>query len=51
MTEHFNAGDTQDAKFGEFTFTEPGTYEFQVAENQKDAPAGWTYDDQPTPLR
>lgn len=46
VTEHFNAGDTQDAKFGEFTFTEPGTYEFQVAENQKDAPAGWTYDDQ-----
>lgn len=46
VTEHFNAGDTQDAKFGEFTFSEPGTYEFQVAENQKDAPAGWTYDDQ-----
>lgn len=47
VTEHFNAGDTQDAKFGEFTFTEPGTYEFQVAEDQKqaDAPAGWTYDD------
>lgn len=47
VTEHFNAGDMQDAKFGEFTFTEPGTYEFQVAEDQKqaDAPAGWTYDD------
>lgn len=47
VTEHFNAGDTKDAKFGEFTFTEPGTYEFQVAEDQKqeDAPAGWTYDD------
>lgn len=47
VTEHFNAGDTQDAKFGEFTFTEPDTYEFQVAEDQKqaNAPAGWTYDD------
>lgn len=47
VTEHFDADDTQDAKFGEITFTEPGTYKFQVTEDQaKEAvPAGWDYDE------
>lgn len=46
VTEHFDADDTQDAKFGEITFTEPGTYKFQVTEDQakETAPAGWDYD-------
>lgn len=47
VTEHFDADDTQDAKFGEITFTEPGTYKFQVTEDQakEAAPAGWDYDE------
>jgi len=46
VTEHFDADDTQDAKFGKITFTEPGTYKFQVTEDQakEAAPAGWDYD-------
>lgn len=49
VTENFADGDTHSAKFGEITFNEPGTYKFNVTEDEAHDetadPAGWTYDD------
>lgn len=48
VTEGFTDGATHSAKFGEITFTEPGTYKFNVTEDEAHDetadPAGWTYD-------
>lgn len=48
VTDDFADSDMHSAKFGEITFTEPGTYKFNVTEDeaQDDTtdPAGWTYD-------
>ena len=51
VTDNFSDGDTHSAKFGEITFTKPGTYKFNVTEDeaqgengQENWPAGWTYD-------
>ena len=48
VTENFADGDTHSAQFGEITFTEPGTYTFNVTEDEAHDetadPAGWTYD-------
>ena len=43
---NFEAGDTQTASFDDVTFTKPGTYVFDVTEDQTTPnPAkGWTYD-------
>ncbi len=49
VTENFTDGDMHSAQFGEITFTEPGTYKFNVTEDEAHDetadPAGWTYDD------
>ena len=49
VTESFTNGATHSAQFGEITFTEPGTYKFNVTEDEAHDetadPAGWTYDD------
>ncbi|MDM8299496.1 Spy0128 family protein [Collinsella tanakaei] len=49
VTENFADGDTHSAQFGEITFTKPGTYKFNVTEDEAHDetadPAGWTYDD------
>ena len=43
------AGNAKAASFGAITFTEPGTYQFTVTEDQAhdgvDDPEGWTYDE------
>ena len=51
VTDNFADGDKHGAKFGEITFTEPGTYKFKVTEDEAQGenvqaswPAGWTYD-------
>ncbi|MDM8246136.1 FctA domain-containing protein [Collinsella tanakaei] len=48
VTEKFADSDMHSAKFGEITFTEPGTYKFNVTEDEAHDetadPAGWTYD-------
>ncbi len=48
VTESFADGATHSAQFGEITFTEPGTYTFNVTEDEAQDettdPAGWTYD-------
>ncbi|MBM6942056.1 VWA domain-containing protein [Collinsella intestinalis] len=49
VTDEFADGDMHSAQFGEITFTEPGTYKFNVTEDEAQGettdPAGWTYDD------
>lgn len=49
VTDDFADGDMHSAQFGEITFTEPGTYKFNVTEDEAQGeitdPAGWTYDD------
>lgn len=49
VTDDFGDGDMHSAQFGEITFTEPGTYTFNVTEDEAHDetadPAGWTYDD------
>ena len=48
VAEDFTDGATHSAQFGEITFTEPGTYKFNVTEDEAHDetadPAGWTYD-------
>ena len=48
VTDDFADGDMHGAQFGEITFNEPGTYKFNVTEDEaRDDiadPAGWTYD-------
>ena len=48
VTESFTDGAMHGAEFGEITFTEPGTYKFNVTEDEAHDetadPAGWTYD-------
>ena len=52
-TDDLGADNAKTAKFGEITFTEPGTYTFNVTEDgaadfnkqSADERAGWTYDD------
>ena len=38
-------GESQTVNFGQLTFTEPGTYTFDVQEDQPAADDGWTFDD------
>lgn len=45
MSDHFTDGQPQSATFDAITFTEPGTYMFEVKEWQPDpVPTGWDYD-------
>ena len=45
MSDHFTDGQPQSATFDAITFTEPGTYMFEVKEQQPDrVPTGWDYD-------
>ncbi len=37
--------ESQTVNFGKLTFTEPGTYVFNVQEDQPEADDGWTFDD------
>lgn len=43
-TDLFKDGDTKPVSLSEVTFTKPGTYVFNVSEDQNEAPEGWTYD-------
>lgn len=45
ISEDFAAGDTKAADFGTVTFKEPGTYVFDVSEDNTTTASGWTYDD------
>lgn len=45
VSEDFAAGDTKAADFGTVTFKEPGTYVFDVSEDNTTTASGWTYDD------
>lgn len=38
-------GESQTVNFGQLTFTEPGTYTFDVQEDQPATDDGWTFDD------
>lgn len=45
MSDHFTDGQPQSETFDAITFTEPGTYMFEVKERQPDpVPTGWDYD-------
>ena len=45
VSEDFAEGDAaKTASFGDVTFTEPGTYIFNVTENNNTTADGWTYD-------
>lgn len=46
ISEDFAAGDTKAADFGTVTFKEPGTYVFDVSEDNTTTASGWTYDDE-----
>lgn len=46
ISEDFAAGDTKAADFGTVTFNEPGTYVFDVSEDNTTTASGWTYDDE-----
>lgn len=45
ISEDFAAGDNKAADFGTVTFKEPGTYVFDVSEDNTTTASGWTYDD------
>lgn len=45
ISEDFAAGDTKAADFGTVIFKEPGTYVFDVSEDNTTTASGWTYDD------
>ncbi len=45
ISEDFAAGDTKAADFGTVAFKEPGTYVFDVSEDNTTTASGWTYDD------
>lgn len=44
VSENFSAGETKSVSLSEVTFTEPGTYVFDVTEDQQPEPNGWSYD-------
>lgn len=47
ITQSFVDGQTRDTTFSQLTFKTPGTYEFQVTEDEAQnnaAPTGWSYD-------
>lgn len=44
VSESFTAGETKSVSLSEVTFTRPGTYVFDVNEDQTEAPEGWSYD-------
>lgn len=44
-TDTIAEGESQTVNFGTLTFTEPGTYTFNVQEDQPEADDGWTFDD------
>lgn len=46
ISEDFAAGDTKAVDFGTVTFNEPGTYVFDVSEDNTTTASGWTYDDE-----
>lgn len=46
ISEDFAAGDTKAVDFGTVTFKEPGTYVFDVSEDNTTTASGWTYDDE-----
>lgn len=44
VSDSFTAGETKSVSLSEVTFTRPGTYVFDVNEDQTEAPEGWSYD-------